>query len=103
MQDHGDLRVDRAARIIACLAALALAVSLQAGAAQAGFNGSALSAAAADQATIVDQVRWVCVGNRCDWLPGHPGRPHAWAIWAAPRIIGCYYSKVRGTWVEVCP
>ena len=85
-------------------AAVTLAIGLQAGVAQAGFNGSALAVAVADQATVIDTVRWVCIGNRCDWKPNYKGRLalHSWAVWGAPRLPTCYFSKVRGTWVEVC-
>jgi hypothetical protein len=84
-------------------AAFLLMAGLQANGAHAAFNGSAIAAAAAEQAAVVDPVRWVCIGNRCDWRPGHPGRPHPWALtWAPPRLVGCYYERVRRVWVEVC-
>jgi hypothetical protein len=85
-------------------AAVTLAIGVQAGVAQAAFNGSALAQAAAEQATVVDTVRWVCIGNRCDWVPGYRGRLalHPWAVWGAPRLPTCYFTKVRGAWVEVC-
>jgi hypothetical protein len=84
-------------------AAFTLVIGLQVGGAQAAFNGSALASAASEQATVVDPVRWVCVGNRCDWRPGHAGRPHAWALkWGPPRLANCFYEKIRGAWVEVC-
>ena len=87
------------------LAAVTLAIGLQAGVAQAAFNGSALAQAAADQATVVDTVRWVCGPNRCTWNPNYRGRLelHPHAVWGAPRLSSCYYSRIRGEWVEVCP
>ena len=74
------------------LAAVTLAIGLQAGVAQAGFNGSALAQAAAGQATVVDTVRWVCGPNKCVWNPNYKGRLalHSWAVWGAPRIANCY-------------
>ena len=83
-------------------AALTLVICLQAGGAQAAFNGSVLATAVKEQATQVDTVRWVCGEYKCFWKPGARGPLHPWAVWGPPRLASCYYEKIRGVWVEVC-
>src|SRR3954470_353684 len=80
-------------------AAISLVIGLQAGGAQAAFNGAALASAAAEQATQIESVRWACGEYKCFWKPGHRGPHHAWAVWGAPRLPGCYYEKIRGAWL----
>ena len=55
------------------LAAIALVVGMQTSGAQAAVASPALIAAAAEQATDVTSVNWVCGPLRCVWTPGHRG------------------------------
>ena len=85
------------------LAAIALVVGMQVSGAQAAVARPALGAAAAQQATDITSVNWVCGAFRCVWTPGHRG-VHSWARgWGAPRHANCFWERVRGgPWIEVC-
>jgi len=85
-------------------AALTFAVALQTGVAQAAFNGSALTAAAAEQAAVVESINWKCGPLKCVWTPGHK-IIHPWAVtWGPPRLASCVWTRPnrRAPWVEVC-
>jgi hypothetical protein len=85
------------------LLAGALCIGAQLTPAAAAVSTPGVAPATAGFGDLTTEARWVCVGNRCEWRPGHRGRPHRWARgWAEPRRPGCFYERRRGRWAEVC-